>query len=681
MANRDPFIGQHIEKCRVLSLLSRGGYGTTYLAFDEELQSHRVIKVSHETLVDDPLASHANKAFLEEGLILSRLKHPQIVTLRAQGEFQGRRYMILDFVEGPSLREALGRFQMARDADHLSRWQPFPPLVASAIIASTLEPLAYAHQAKVKLPGREVEGIAHRDIAPGNLILGRQGDENGKIVLIDFGTAKTDLSDMVTLNQSLIGTLPYMSKPRLQRAQTQEQAAKQMEFWGEYSETRNDVHALGVLYAQLLTGKLPFTGETAPEILVSILDAGNYQRLYQDIEKIFPQALPFIQKMVVWYDVNQPFKDQAEQYASAIELRKFFLPFFRDISRGQSPEHFISELSRKLSVAEITQETMAIFEQEMAIPPPATSKTTSVIPSSTGSEGSDSAQPPTYPPSDGIHSSSLKIGESAGPTYDPRYANLGLSDAHPSRLKWLVGTLLFGLAALVSAWYVSQRSASREEKSTRLVSLEPLNSVDSNSSGDTPKVSPRKSKNKVPLKNAKTKRRGGLVTSDNSEENGDSSPIFDFETSFLAPDAKAPLHEGTQPPQNHEEFNALRNRVSSRDVSVLPYLDKMLSQQPRNADLRYLRAKWIIEQETPLTAHRAELAGFGDIQPQFLDPQVFQENMLFWTWQLNLKLFQSQPNESNRIAFIQAANHYLAAYSDLAQYASKVQKVRNSLPP
>ena len=138
---QDQLIGVRFEKCVVEKLIGRGGYGLSYLAFDGELQEHRVIKVSQDSGLDESTRRRHLKTFLEEGLILSRLKHPQIVTLRGQGDKHGHRYMILDYIQGFSLRsilDVIGQRQVALGC----AWQDLmDPITASALILSALYPL------------------------------------------------------------------------------------------------------------------------------------------------------------------------------------------------------------------------------------------------------------------------------------------------------------------------------------------------------------------------------------------------------------------------------------------------------------------------------------------------------------------------------------------------------------
>ncbi len=664
--NTDPFVGQRIEKCRVLKPLSRGGYGTTYLAFDEELQAHRVLKVSHDLIGTDAVAERQLKAFLEEGLILSRLKHPQIVTLRAQGEYHGRRYMVLDFVEGYSLRETLESLKNEQGKTGLTWPSLLDPLTATAIIASTLEPLAYAHEAKVRLPGREVNGVAHRDIAPGNLILGQHGDEQGKVVLIDFGTAKTDLAEMVTLNQSLIGTLPYMSKPRLQRAQSQEQALAQQAFWSDYSETRNDIHALGVLYAQLLLGQLPFRGEMAPEILVNILDQRNYHKLYQEVEKAFPQALSLIERMVVWFDVNLPLNEQGRQFRDAAELRPLFQEFYQSLSPKITPHERVLRLNKTIKALRPVAETTVL---KQGIP-----------------EGSSRAKVTSVTPLEFRPKSSALAAETKAqgggdvqetpPPYAPRTVRLEISRP---KSKVGIGWILLPTAMLILValflWLNVRGKDSENRKSIRFAALERIEpqSADSQAQESNPM-----DRQKPATKSAKST--PGSSNKNSAKAIQNLSDSLRIELAQKSGTQMGLTLEQAREPLTLELLTSLQNRIRARDTSVFSELSLRLQGNPKSVDLRYLRMRWVMEQEAAQAKFRSELAGLYKQSPHLVDRRVFAENALFWAWRLNFKLFQAEPSEENRIALIQASHQYLAAYAENPLYGEKVQAVRSYLP-
>lgn len=693
MAATDPFIGQRIEKCQVLRTLSRGGYGTTYLAFDEELHTQRVIKVSHEPLGDDPGGARQLKAFIEEGMILSRLKHPQIVTLRAQGEHQKRRYMVLDFVEGLSLREMFERLRRLKDHTGQAWHQLLDPATATAIIASTLEPLAYAHEAKMRLPGREVNGVAHRDIAPGNLILGTQGDEAGKMVLIDFGTAKTDLADMVTLNQSLIGTLPYMSKPRLQRAQTVEQAASQHSFWSEYLETRNDVHALGVLYAQLLTGRLPFRGESAPEILVNILDEANYKRLYEDIAQTFAPALSFIQHMVVWYDVNRPLGEQSAQYADAVALRAPFAEFFRQSFPGAASTDLLLDLNQRLRDAGLFNQTTAVVTRRGQPAAPSAngrgpdSQTAGGSPLSSVyiDRGENRADPSYASPT----RTENQVAE-APPYYDPNQPKTLKFEFTPPppvrRWPWIFAALaMIGLSIGIAFLLRPQKTERSGSLFASLESLEgssPEASMKGKSSNASPSSLSGSSTAQTETAQVEKKRshKAKNTTSPHSRSNPTLSENLSSPSHSGAALASEPPAAQTLPPLTRESFLVLQNRIKVKDSTVAGTLQARLAKEPQSADLRYLQARYLLDTEPPSPAQRQILAQLKQQSPQFLDTRLFQENVAYWIWQLNFRLFQAQPDEENRIALIQSGHSYLAAYGENSAFSSKAAVVKNSLP-
>ncbi|HKP97492.1 MAG TPA: serine/threonine-protein kinase, partial [Fibrobacteria bacterium] len=353
MIAQDQLIGTRFEKCVVERLIGRGGYGLTFLAFDEELQEHRVIKVSQDSGLDEASRRRHLKTFLEEGLILSRLKHPQIVTLRGQGDKHGHRYMILDYIQGFSLRNVLDVIGQ-RQVELGCAWQDLlDPVTATALILSALYPLEYAHRANVHLPDREIFGVAHRDISPGNLILGVKGNEKGRLVLIDFGTAKTALTENVTVDQNLVGTIPYMGKARLQKANSPEQKAQYQDFWKDFRETQHDIHAIGVLYYQLLTGRLPFYGETSPQIIVKILDPEVYSQCHLEIASAHSFASGVLRKCIVYHDFSMPLGEQPYQYPDAASMRPDMEEVFHSLSAGRTVNDILIGLGKKLAHPEL----------------------------------------------------------------------------------------------------------------------------------------------------------------------------------------------------------------------------------------------------------------------------------------------------------------------------------------
>ncbi len=713
MVTADPFIGQRVEKCQVLRPLSRGGYGTTYLAFDEELQAQRVIKVSHEPLASDPSSSRQHKAFLEEGLILSRLKHPQIVTLRAQGEFQKRRYMVLDFVEGFSLREILDRVHRICEHSGLNWRDVLDPTTASALVLSTLEPLAYAHEAKVRLPGRDVNGVAHRDISPGNLILGVQGDERGKVVLIDFGTAKTDLAEMVTMNQSLIGTLPYMSKPRLQKAQTAEQASAQESFWGEYLETRNDVHALGVLYAQMLLGKLPFRGESAPEILVSILDEANYRRLYQEIEQTFHPALEIIREMVVWYDVTKPLKSQAPQFSDAVLLKPKFNDFFSTTFPDKQPAELLQAFNKRLRDSELFRETTALVHR------PTTSfrETGKSSPAHTTEKLPIHAVGATLP---SVKTSTASLSDFARKTLKFEY----ILAQKVRRWPWFLLAFAMVAVSVGTAFWLRPKSQRMKTHSqghlsvlehldgkpdTAAVGQEPESDLATRTNGAARvdektrhqtgevrtqsraskgiakgRVTSPKEKNSTLSKSRPTKDNSSMSNESMSNEKSSGSELEAENPAGFA-QASNTDHDGKSekqnlPPLDKPAFLSLQNRLAREDTSAWSQLKAYLAREPHSTDLKFLELHWLLEHSLPNRKQRESLANLKRQNPTYLEKRSFKEQVAFWLWQVDLRLFQGDPSQENRQFLQEAGKAYIDTYGGNSAFSDKIKAIQANMP-
>jgi eukaryotic-like serine/threonine-protein kinase len=207
------------------SVVGFGGHGKVYKAFDPELQRHVAIKVSRTVASETQ-----SEQLLEEARRAAKLTHPNIVAVYDVGRHDGQLFFVTELVEGKNLADIL--------ADH-------PPniLEAKRLVISVAQALQYAHQ----------QGFIHRDIKPANILL----DNNGRVLVTDFGIATT-IDKIEAHRGGTPGTLPYMAP---------EQIACEIQL----IDARTDIHALGVVLYELLTGQLPYQGRTLTAVREQIL--------------------------------------------------------------------------------------------------------------------------------------------------------------------------------------------------------------------------------------------------------------------------------------------------------------------------------------------------------------------------------------------------------------------------
>ncbi|HSM03921.1 MAG TPA: protein kinase [Longimicrobiales bacterium] len=207
--------------------VGRGAMARVFRAFDVRHQRPVAVKVLRREVA----ASIGRERFLQEIRITAGLHHPHILTLIDSGEWEGSPFFVTPFVDGPSLRETL------------DRRVPLPVSWACTVLHDVADALAAAHSV----------GVIHRDVKPANVLMG-----GSHAWVADFGVARAvrDASGVRdTLVGSVIGTPAYMAP---------EQAAG-----GEQVDHRADLYALGVVACELLTGRLPFSGETSRAILTA----------------------------------------------------------------------------------------------------------------------------------------------------------------------------------------------------------------------------------------------------------------------------------------------------------------------------------------------------------------------------------------------------------------------------
>ena len=202
--------------------IAAGGMGEVFRAHDAVLAREVAIKVLHRSLAGDPAFFDR---FRREARAAAGLAHPNIVAVYDWGAVDGVYYMVMEYVRGPSVRHLLneqGRME---------------PAQAAEILRQTLLALGHAHH----------EGFVHRDMKPENLLVTREG----VVKVADFGLARAYADGRVTQAGAVTGTVQYLAPEQIR---------------GEPADPRSDLYSLGIVAYELLTGKLPFTGETAMAI-------------------------------------------------------------------------------------------------------------------------------------------------------------------------------------------------------------------------------------------------------------------------------------------------------------------------------------------------------------------------------------------------------------------------------
>lgn len=229
MVNSSGSTIEAIGRYRVESVLGRGAMGVVYKGYDEGIDRYVAIKTVHRNLLSGEEGADWLQRFRREARAAGRCLHQNIVTVFEFGEQDGMPFIVMEYVEGRELSDII------RSSDHIDRKQ------AVDLVSQVLDALHYAH----------ANGIVHRDIKPGNIIILK----DGTVKVTDFGIARIDSTSM-TAHGSVVGTPSYMSPEQ---------------FTGGEIDRRSDIFSTGVVLFELLTGQKPFPGKSATEVMYKLL--------------------------------------------------------------------------------------------------------------------------------------------------------------------------------------------------------------------------------------------------------------------------------------------------------------------------------------------------------------------------------------------------------------------------
>ena len=267
MAVSDTLIGSVFDgRYRIERKLGAGGMADVYLAEDQELGRRVAIKILNDRhAADDSFIER----FRREAKNAAGLSHPNIVSIYDRGEAEGTYYIAMEFLDGRSLKELIvGR-------------GPAPIKVTIDYSRQILAAVGFAHK----------HGIVHRDIKPHNVLVGPEG----RLKVTDFGIARSGASQMTEVG-SIIGTAQYLSP---------EQAR------GAPVDQTSDLYSVGVVLYEMLTGQVPFTGDTPLEIAMKHLS--EVPRPPSELRPEVPHDLDSVVLRALA-------KDPAERYQSAEEM-------------------------------------------------------------------------------------------------------------------------------------------------------------------------------------------------------------------------------------------------------------------------------------------------------------------------------------------------------------------------
>ncbi|MFJ5765215.1 Stk1 family PASTA domain-containing Ser/Thr kinase [Lysinibacillus sp. NPDC093210] len=316
-------VGKRIsDRYKILDLIGGGGMSNVYLAHDMILNRDVAIKILRYDFTNE---DELHRRFQREALSVTSLTHPNIVSIYDVGDDGDLHYIVMEYVQGKTLKQ------------YIQEFAPISPARSVHIMKQLTSAIANAHE----------NHIIHRDIKPQNILM----DADGNVKITDFGIAMTLSATSFTQTNSVLGTVHYLSP---------EQAR------GGTATNKSDIYALGIVLYELLTGELPFSGESAVSIALKHLQSETPS--VRAFDGTIPQSL----ENVV---LKATAKDASHRYATVEEMQedldtvlsstrinepKFTIPIDNDATRAipiirEQPIRKGEDLTQTRAMETITQ--------------------------------------------------------------------------------------------------------------------------------------------------------------------------------------------------------------------------------------------------------------------------------------------------------------------------------------
>lgn len=273
------------SRYEIREIIARGGMATVYLASDLRLDREVAVKVIHPHLAEDPVF---RDKFFREARMLAKVSHANLVNIFDQGDDQGNAFIVLELVQGITLRDAIKEFGALGSAQVLQ--------VSKAMLSA----LAQAHSS----------GIVHRDLKPENVLL----SDDGRIKVTDFGLARELSANTDT--GSLVGTVAYLAPEVIRRGKT---------------ETPSDIYSFGIMLFEMLTGEQPFKGDDA--IQIAFMHTSERVASARDLN---PKVLAALDELMIWCTEPLPENRPADASVALYEIEKILKANPADTSQAQA---------------------------------------------------------------------------------------------------------------------------------------------------------------------------------------------------------------------------------------------------------------------------------------------------------------------------------------------------------